>query len=108
MKKKRKIASRVKMMNGRRKKRTSLPASESTKDCGGGGLGLLPISYTLQLIELFSWTYIFAIVSSVVVNKTKSRDILESAILVMMTSVFTEGSSPVRNQRSSYCIGQGD
>jgi hypothetical protein len=32
MKKKRKMARRVKMMKGSRKKRTSFPARESTKD----------------------------------------------------------------------------
>lgn len=47
-------------------------------------------------------------VSVVVVNRTKSRDIFESAILVMITSVLAEGSSPVLNHRSSYCIGHGD
>jgi hypothetical protein len=52
--------------------------------------------------------YIFAIVSGLVVNRTKSRAIFESARLVITTSVVTDGSRPVRNHSSSYGIGQGD
>jgi len=52
--------------------------------------------------------HIFATVSGLVVKSTKSTDIFESARLVMSTSVWVVGSSPVRNQSSSYCIGQGD
>ena len=57
---------------------------------------------------VLSWTHTVVMISGLVVNRTKSSDILESAMLVMMTSVWVVGSSPVRNQRSSYCIGHGD
>jgi hypothetical protein len=40
------------MRKGRRKKRTSLPASESTNDTGPAGAGLLFISLALSLCRL--------------------------------------------------------
>jgi hypothetical protein len=38
------MARRVKTMKGRRKKSINLPVRESTKELGGGGLGLLLVS----------------------------------------------------------------